>query len=215
MKPKRKRIIHWGAPEESEINWEELEEIQAYEAQHPRPLLSEEESKAEHRVWMEQQLLKTPSIEGWMRLNDLLIEALQDKRVQSSAGAIEFALDCQQLAQNGVMRTVFYGDDVDAIDVFKALMPDIAADQLGPHKGWIEGGETMKRLKAAHTKHLTTAVVDILKNPKTSDWKDPDIARWLMEPGKAYHERKGKTPLGLKTMTNRVKEIRAAYKASI
>lgn len=157
---------------------------------------------------IEKRFKDNPDFSAWLRLYVILDDAMSDKVILTSRAATKFLEVVRELAADSYTCN-------DAIQALRPLGPVLAGDQLRDNTGRIKGGDTMKQLKAAHTKHLTTAVVDILKNPKTSDWKDPDIARWLMEPGKAYHERKGKTPLGHKTMTTRVKEIRAAYKASI
>lgn len=145
--------------------------------------------------------------DGWLRLCEVLKDAMSDERIRSSVGASDFLEVVYELAADA-----FTADD--AMQALKPIRAILAGDLLKDNSGGIDGGETMKRLKEAHTNDLRAAVTDILKNPKTSDWSDPEIARWLMKPERAYHERKGKTPLGLKTMTTRVKEIRADYKAS-
>lgn len=154
------------------------------------------------------KIKQNPNADGWLRLCEVLEKAKADKRIQSSPGALEFLGVVREIAADS-----FTCDE--AIQAFRPLAPILAGDQLRDNSGRIRGGETMKHRKENHTQLLTDAVEAILKNPATSDWSDPDIARWLMKPERAFHERKGKTPLGLKTMTTRVKEIRAAYKASI
>lgn len=154
------------------------------------------------------ELMKNPNCAAWLKLSSVLKKASMDKEILSSRGASEF-LEIVRM----VVDDSFTCDD--SIQAFRLLIPLLAGDQFRDNGGRIKGGDTMRRRKEAHVGDLRAAVTDILKNPTTADWSDPEIARWLMKPERAYHVRKGKTPLGLRTMTTRVKEIRADYKASI
>lgn len=82
--------------------------------------------------------------------------------------------------------------------------------QKGQH---LKGGNTMAKRAEDHEKNLTDAVLQILKNPATSDWSNPKIARWLIQKG--FHKSDGKKPIELseQTMTDRVRAIRDKYKA--
>jgi hypothetical protein len=165
----------------------------------------------------DQRLSGNPHLDGWLRLSDILSDAKDDERVLSSPGASAFLgvvkqitlMTCMQLVNGNVENDAFVG-----VKAFRPLAADLAGYQLRDNSGRIKGGETMKLRKVAHTKLLTDAVEDILKNPATSDWRDPEIARWLMEAPRAFHSFNGRE-LTEKTMTARVKEIREIYKASI
>lgn len=153
-------------------------------------------------------VIDNPNCKAWLRLFVILDEAMRDSEILSSRAASQFLEVMRELAADS-----FTCDE--AIQAFRPLAPILAGDQLRDNTGRIKGGDTMERLKEAHIEILKQPVIDILRNPKTFDWTDPEIARWLMKPERAYHERKGKPPLGLKTMTTRVAKIRADYKASI
>lgn len=164
--------------------------------------------KFEELIAIADKIRRNPNADGWMRLCEILGEAEADKRIQSSPGALGFLKVVHYIAADS-----FVYDD--AIQAFRLLTPMLASDQLRDNTGRIKGGDTMRRSAETHVEHLKDAVIDLLKNRSTSDWSDPEIARWLMKPERAFHERKGKAPLGLRTMTARVKKIRADYKASI
>lgn len=152
------------------------------------------------------RVTQNPNYIGWSRLFYILEDALDDKEILSSVAATNFLNIMREL----VADSFTYGD---VIQAFRPIAPKLAGDLLRDNSGRIKGGERMKQRAAEHTELLKVAVVAILKNPATSDWRDPDIARWLMEPERAH--KFNPKPLTEKTMTTRVKKIRADYKASI
>jgi hypothetical protein len=167
--------------------------------------------RARHDAWT-LEVNQNPNADGWRRLCEILENDMTDKRILSSPGASEVVGLFHEIAADSWTCG-------DAIQALRVLAPILAGDQLRDNTGRHNGGKSMKQIKEAHIEHLTQPVIDILKNPKTSDWGDPEIARWLMKPERALHKFKDKKlkdkELTVKTMTNRVKEIRAAYKASI
>ena len=148
---------------------------------------------------------------GWSQILRILNAASKDDRILSSPSASSFLDAVIKLAK---IATLDEEPETDGIKAFRPLAADLAGEQLGRYNGRENGGETMKKIKEAHIEHLTQPVIDLLKHPKTSDWSDTEIASWLMEPRQAFHVFNGKE-VKQKTMTLRVKEIRATYKASI
>lgn len=147
---------------------------------------------------------------GWDRLREILKDAMEDERILSSSGASDFLETVYELSAYGVAGS--------SKPAFRLLYPALVGDKLRSNRGRHSGGETMKERKESHINGLRAAVTDILKNPKTSDWNDPEIARWLMTPPNAFHvfEHRGKRQeVKEKAMTTRVAKIRADYKASI
>lgn len=152
-------------------------------------------------------------VAGWSRLCEILNEAMQDKRIAGAVGLgaggpqdfLELMLDLAEIAQSNSAS--------DSVQALKPLTKSMAADQLRAHSGHKQGGKTMAARKNRHQESLKNDVEAILRNPKTSGWSNPDIARWLMKPERARHESEG-TALGEQTMTNRVKKIREEFISS-
>lgn len=78
--------------------------------------------------------------------------------------------------------------------------------------GRLKGGEVTKARKDAHKEHITKAVEDILSNRQTFDWVDSRIAKFLMDPARAFHNFKG-VEIGQRQMTRYIKAIREDYKS--
>jgi len=153
-----------------------------------------------------ERISANPNADGWIGLCEILKKAKTDKRVVSSVPASEFLEVMSILAEDALTST-------NAIKALRQLAPAIAGDQLRDNTGRHEGGATMAQRKEEHVKILTPSVTDILKNPATSGWSDPAIARWLMEPQRALHKFK-KIELSEQTMIDRVAAIREMYKTA-
>lgn len=76
-------------------------------------------------------------------------------------------------------------------------------------EGRRQGAMVIKQRSEEHRNHLRTAVEDIFNNKLTFDWKDREIARWLMEKG--FHRYEG-IEIGERQMINNIKKVRKAYK---
>jgi hypothetical protein len=162
---------------------------------------------------------------AWARVHDAIKGAMADECVTACPEAMDFLEMTFSVSLLAAMRHVWLEDDVRGIKAFTALTPGLAGEHLGHYNGRENGGKTMERRADEHANLLKKSVEDLLKNPSTADWSDRNIARWLMEEPRALHKAKARAKkpkdskkpneLSEKTMTTRVKEIRAAYKASI
>lgn len=141
--------------------------------------------------------------DGWIRLREILENAKQDERIAASSGAADFLELVCELAADSLKHE-------DAMQVLRPLANALAGTLLESNEGRHKGGATMAAKKSEHIVTLENAVLPLLKNPATSDWSNPQIAKWLTEKG--FHKHCG-IELGLQTMTGRVSEIRKKYKA--
>ncbi|MDD5177370.1 MAG: hypothetical protein PHQ05_13210 [Sterolibacterium sp.] len=73
---------------------------------------------------------------------------------------------------------------------------------LKANNGRIKGGETQRKKAAENRAKLTTAITDILKNPKSASWNDSLIATFLIEKG---------ATLKKTALRNLAKSVRAEY----
>ena len=143
---------------------------------------------------------------GLARLREIMEEAKQDKIILLSSSASDLLeLLCDLVADSP--------NADNAVEILRPLAKIMAGGLIKDSKGRHLGGDTMAKRAEAHTKILKDVVVSILKNPATFDWSNPKIAKWLMEPQRAFHKFNG-IERGLQTMTDRVKEIREEYKAA-
>jgi hypothetical protein len=221
MKPKNKQRHHVELMRRVDVANRTLEEMKKNRALRKKPTLNPSTMKG----WV-----MTPNMEGWERLIQILDAARKEEKILSSASAAEFvdtvltiALNTGFKLLNGEVEPT--DESVGGIKAFLPLGPELSGEHLGHYNGRENGGKTMERRADEHANLLKKSVEDLLKNPSTADWSDRNIARWLMEEPRALHKAKARAKkpkdskkpneLSEKTMTTRVKEIRAAYKASI
>lgn len=178
------------------------------------PTHTEMNKKLQGWIAAEQERIRAnPNADGCIRLCEILKEAKADKRIAASGVASK-------------ILEIFYETAADALttsnasQALKPLHSALTAEQLADNTGRHNGGKTMAKRAEDHEKTLTDAVLQILKNPATSDWSNPEIARWLIQKGFAItscrrrHKSDGKKPTELseQTMTDRVEAIRDKYK---